>query len=556
MYSTSRFILTLAALTLLVVPAAQADVPTNMNVQGRLLDSAGAAANPGLYIFTFRIFDQEAGGTRIWPASPGENQTLLVNDRGLWSASVGELVALTEAVFQDTSRWLEVTVNNGINPAETLPRMKLKTSPFTYRSASSQSAENADLLDGLNSTDFAPAAHGHAGLWNTLGPDYYYSAGNVGVGTSSPTAKLEVAGGAIVNRSNLLTDHAPVTAQNLNGGTTGGFGTGHWGVIGEAAGTTANFRIGTAGIAHGSPAGGTAWGLYGGLLDNNGTGATYAVFGTNQASGTGPAYSGYFEGGDFAITLVRTPGSQGVQLPNDAIQASEILDEPGIASQRTSAAVDFTSVSAITLIDLETVTIQIPTSGYIDLRASVYVWVGGAAGTAGLIDLQIDETAGGSVADPHRRVAGTLVKATASNEFHMVPLDRVYFKSAGTYTFRLEGGRNSITAGTTVHVFNRSLTAVFYPTSYGSVAATVQSGETGEFDEVTSISIDPADAGLASGTDAVQTVYQVDLRELELKAARAEAAAERARRELLEAQAQSGQSPILNPAGSSAQGDR
>ena len=136
---------------------ALADVPTTMDIQGVLTDSSGTPVPAGLKIFTFKIFDAEVGGTEIWPAAPGENIILTTDDAGLWNACVGENIPLTEAVFiSDTSRWLELTVDDGVNPPETMSRIKLKTHPYSYRSASSDQAANADLIDGLDGSDLAP----------------------------------------------------------------------------------------------------------------------------------------------------------------------------------------------------------------------------------------------------------------------------------------------------------------------------------------------------------------------------------------------------------------
>ena len=60
-----------------------------MNIQGRLHDGAGAPVSPGLKTFTFRIFDQQVGGTEVWPAGPGETQTITTDSQGLWTAAIG-----------------------------------------------------------------------------------------------------------------------------------------------------------------------------------------------------------------------------------------------------------------------------------------------------------------------------------------------------------------------------------------------------------------------------------------------------------------------------------
>ena len=71
---------------------------------------------------------------------------------------------------------------------------------------------------------------------------------------------------------------------------------------------------------------------------------------------------------------------------------------------------------------------------------------------------------------------------------------------------------------------NKVLTAIYIPTSYGTVETILSSEELGILGEITPL-------GTGNNGNA-----KVDLRQLELKAAKAEAEAERAKREMIEAQ--------------------
>ena len=102
-----------------------ADVPTSITVQGRLTDAGGTPLPAGFKVLTFRIFDASTAGTQIWPTAGGEAQTIASSAEGLWVALVGTLNPLYESVFADTMRWLEVNVNDGINPPVTMPRVRL-----------------------------------------------------------------------------------------------------------------------------------------------------------------------------------------------------------------------------------------------------------------------------------------------------------------------------------------------------------------------------------------------------------------------------------------------
>jgi hypothetical protein len=108
-------------------------------------------------------------------------------------------------------------------------------------------------------------------------------------------------------------------------------------------------------------------------------------------------------------------------------------------------------------------------------------------------------------------------------------VERVFFKSAGTYSFVLEGlahPDNDLDANTSV--MNSYLTATYVPTSYGAVNTIVAAGDVGTFDKASPIKSESSDQ-----------YYQVDLRELELRAAKARAKAVEAERLLLQAQLRS-----------------
>lgn len=161
----------IAALSTLGAVFVSADVPTQMTVQGKLTNPAGDPVPAGLKSFTFKIYDANVGGTEVWPAAPGEVQPLYTDPDGLWTAQIGALVPLTDAVFSGHERWLETTISDGINPPETLSRVKLNTNPYTFQSEQSRNADSADYatnaasavdasrLGGLLPSDYALASN-------------------------------------------------------------------------------------------------------------------------------------------------------------------------------------------------------------------------------------------------------------------------------------------------------------------------------------------------------------------------------------------------------------
>jgi hypothetical protein len=145
--------LSLLCIAVLIVLAsvAVAEVPTSMNVQGCLTDLSGTPVPAGEKDFTFKIFDTEAlaTGTELWPGGAGEYQSITTDTQGRWNARVGSVIPLTDVVYSDTVCWLEVTVEYGGNPAETLSRIRLLTGPFAYRVATVDGASGGTITSKL-----------------------------------------------------------------------------------------------------------------------------------------------------------------------------------------------------------------------------------------------------------------------------------------------------------------------------------------------------------------------------------------------------------------------
>lgn len=118
------------ALTLIcaLVIGAHAAVPTSVTVQGIVTDANGSPLPAGVKNFTFKVFDDSIGGTEVWPIGDGEDQAISTGESGLWVAAVGVVIPLTESVFADAARWLEVHVDGTV-----LPRIRLNSVPFAHR---------------------------------------------------------------------------------------------------------------------------------------------------------------------------------------------------------------------------------------------------------------------------------------------------------------------------------------------------------------------------------------------------------------------------------------
>jgi hypothetical protein len=193
-----------------------------VNYQGKLTNSANVAVADGAYHMRFKLYTAETGGTSVHTedrSNVAGNRIAVSN--GLFSAMIGSSSPIT-AIDWNQPLWLEVEVGGTASSSwETLtPRKRLGAVPAAFV---------ADTLDGINSTQFvradAPTSiastsastlltitqSGTGDILNLFdGASEVFTVldgGNVGIGSSSPSAKLTVEGGLAVSGT--------VTATNL-----------------------------------------------------------------------------------------------------------------------------------------------------------------------------------------------------------------------------------------------------------------------------------------------------------------------------------------------------
>jgi hypothetical protein len=271
--------------------------------------------------------------------------------------------------------------------------------------------------------------------------------------------------------------------------------------------------------------------------DFNGSGAF--MFLTRNGTNGGFTVDGNFAGtGNTSVSINGTSsmtfntnsvGDASVVLPADAISAGEILDEPGIAQGKVNGSVSLSTVA--TMADIVTVTITTPAPGYIVVQASGQHRFDGDGVNSNVGYFQIDETAGGAIDGNHYNVSGWFGGSVNVQSYHPMYITRTYFKSAGTYTFRLEAYASNPGALTN-YIYNPVITAIYTPTGYGAVTTAPTLTEEPQFSQVQRTWV-PSNGVQVGGNGSL-----VDLRELELRATKAKEAAERAQKELLQAEFQ------------------
>jgi len=157
----------------LLSTAASAGVPGLISYQGTLTDGDGVALDTTVAM-TFSIYTDSVGGSQIWT----ETQSAVAVVSGVFNVLLGSVNEMADTVFSDPVRWLGVQV--GSDP-ELAPRQRIAALGYAFRAAKADTAEYAQS-DGGGWVD--------DGTVLRLETD----TDSVGIGTTSPAAKLDVRG--------------------------------------------------------------------------------------------------------------------------------------------------------------------------------------------------------------------------------------------------------------------------------------------------------------------------------------------------------------------------
>jgi len=402
-------------------------VPRTILYQGTLTDDSGVPLPDNTYFIRFRIWSDSISNDAGQEKWNGNIQAVNVYG-GLLEAVLGAppMPPLPNNIFaNDTNLYLGISVGVA---AELRPRIKFTTVPYAYKALLADTAAIA-----------------------------------------KSTAPNSVNGNSIVDGSVTLLDLAQ------SGATTGKvikWDGSQWSPATDAnsGGDISSIVVGS-GLAGGGDSGAVS--IY---VPPNGISSVQIApnaVGNSQIS----VYAvGSPQLAPSAVTQSKlAPSAVGTtEIIDNSILGVDISDEPGLAQNRSA---NIIALNNISMTDLVTVTLTTPAAGFIFLmgRTSLTMQNTTAENRA---HLQIDETTGGVlIGGIYSTVGFESYPTTGAYNFNCTS-QRTYFKTAGTYTFRLEALQVTTSGSANINASYPILTAMYFPTSYGSVTTAGEKSDT------------------------------------------------------------------------------
>lgn len=564
-----------------ILAVAPTFVPNKISYQGLLTTPLGAPVPDGLYEIKFELFNDVSAGASQWV----ETQANITVKQGTFSVLLGSVSPLLGIFYQPL--WMEITAVSGpgiSSPILFSPRTELASSAYSLgplvrdsvigynlpggRLSIGSSADisipwGVDVKTGTLSairTKNIPG-FGTTGFWadkgdssgrnylvlRTAGADrwslgtmyndnfslynwtygrydfYATMNGLVGIGTNSPTKKLDV-NGAVQVKDTLFVGSSTVDgAINVfqNGAAEptikankypGGYG-GQITLQDELGNPIVDLRP-------------NGWGEGGGIKAYRTT-SQVGFEGWGNWYGLGEGYAAVYGNNRSIIFEPRFAGNESVQLPDSSISAAEILDEPGIARAASGGSV---IIPRSTVVNVSNSTITVPGPGYIVAHGYSLSQIGGDTIGSMIGGIELANTTSPLLAEAalvgctNERLSATTYRWTS-----LIPSRTFYVSAAGTYTYYFNVARYGTYQAGSHTIYWPKLDLAYYPTSYGSVTAAVPELEASAYTNATSETLENP------GENSSTTKYSVDLRELEVRAVTARVKAEKAERELMEA---------------------
>jgi hypothetical protein len=155
-------------LSVFLTTLVSAQVPQMINYQGKLTTNTGAPVNDTLQM-VFTIYSDSGGTNPLWT----ETQSAVLVEKGVFNVLLGSVDSIPYSVFDGSIRYLGVKI--GDDP-EITPRKLMVSVGYAFHSSTADTAKYS-----------MPDAD-----WTIVGDTIYHLNGNVGIGTTSPQAKVTV----------------------------------------------------------------------------------------------------------------------------------------------------------------------------------------------------------------------------------------------------------------------------------------------------------------------------------------------------------------------------
>jgi Chaperone of endosialidase len=180
--------------------SAFSDIPHLITYQGRLTDDMGVPVADGGYDLTFTIYDDSTSGTALWSETHG-----ITTESGLFNVQLGSSISLDDSIFA-LNPDLFIGMLLSASGTEMSPRARVTSSAFSFHSLHADTAAYA-LSAAVNGAD-GWVDDGSVVRLETIDD-------SVGIGTSTPSAKLDVNGDVVI------TGRASIGLSNTNTGAYG-----------------------------------------------------------------------------------------------------------------------------------------------------------------------------------------------------------------------------------------------------------------------------------------------------------------------------------------------
>jgi hypothetical protein len=397
------------------------EIPKQINYQGVIKTAAGQNAADGNYQITFKIYNEETGGTAIWT----ETQSITLSG-GIFSALLGSVTPLTPVAF-DRQQYLGITV---ASEAELTPRTLLTPSPYSFMSL--------NVADNIITT------------------------GKIQDGA---VTAAKVATNEVVKSVNGLKDNV-----NLVAGSN---------VTLTPSGNNITIAAQTSGTGGGTVTSvGTGGGLTGGPITASGT-ISIANLGVTEAMLAGSAVTSAKIADGAVLTADLADNSvtsakivNGTITESDmaanSVTAPKILDEPGYNYKNTGDANALYPLTAAGQ-SFVSVTLDAPAAGFALVTGTAMVFITHTNGTMDNIILKLSKTAG-DIGTPAYgltvvRVPAANPTSAANHIVNAVNFSMIFPVTAGANTFHLNAYRS---LGASSSLLSPEITALYLPTRYGT----------------------------------------------------------------------------------------